>query len=185
MFDERAIVSSVLNGDQAAFELLVRQYERLVFFVVYRLVKEKEDQEDVAQEVFIKVYNSLPRFAFASKLSTWISRIAYLTAINHVKKYQREQVRPFPGDLEHISFEGDRPETVMDKKELAAYMDKLIAQMPIHYRTVLTLFHLNEFTSREIAEATGMAEGTVKSCLFRARKLLKEKIQRYLKNDVL
>ena len=185
MFNEAQVVSRVLKGDMTAFELLVKQYERLVFYVVSRLVREREDQEDVAQEVFIKVYKSLPRIAFESKLGTWISRIAYLTAINHVKKYRRDQVSHYPEDLESISFTGERPEAILDKKEIAAYMERLIAQMPIQYRTVLTLFHLNGLTSREIAETTGMPEGTVKSCLFRARRLLKEKIQVYLKNEII
>jgi RNA polymerase sigma factor (sigma-70 family) len=185
MFNERQIVSRILEGDIRAFELLVKQYERLVFYVVNRLITEKEDKEDVCQEVFIKVHKSLPRFEFQSKLSTWIARIAYLTAINHLKKYKKDKHEHYPDNVENYHFTNDDPETMLTKKELTAYLDQLIVQLPEQYKTVLTLYHLNEFTCPEIEEITGMPEGTVKSYLFRARKLLKEKIQAYLKNDLI
>ena len=91
MFNEREVVTKILNGDMGAFESLVKQYERLVYVVVSRLVREREDVEDVCQEVFIKVYSSLFRFGFKSKLSTWIARIAYFTGINYIKKHKKEE----------------------------------------------------------------------------------------------
>ncbi|MES2276189.1 MAG: sigma-70 family RNA polymerase sigma factor [Bacteroidota bacterium] len=86
MFNEREVVTKILNGDTSAFDALVKQYERLVYVVVSRLIREPEDVADICQEVFIKVYNSLFRFGFQSKLSTWIARIAYFTGINYIKK---------------------------------------------------------------------------------------------------
>ena len=185
MFNERQVVSRILQGDIRAFELLVKQYERLVFYVINRLVNDTEDKEDICQEVFIKIHKSLPRFEFQSKLSTWIARIAYLTAINHLKKYKNNKQNQSPDNIENFHFTNDDPETLLTKKEITVYMDKLIKQMPDNYKTVLTLYHLNEFTCPEIEEITGMPEGTVKSHLFRARRLLKEKLQAYLKNDLI
>jgi len=185
MFNERQVVSRILQGDIRAFELLVKQYERLVFYVINRLVNDTEDKEDICQEVFIKIHKSLPRFEFQSKLSTWIARIAYLTAINHLKKYKNNKQNQSPDNIENFHFTSDDPETLLTKKEITVYMDKLIKQMPDSYKTVLTLYHLNEFTCPEIEEITGMPEGTVKSHLFRARRLLKEKLQAYLKNDLI
>jgi RNA polymerase sigma factor (sigma-70 family) len=75
MFNEREVVTKVLEGQIKAFGLLVQQYERLVFYVVKRLVVQEQDIEDICQEVFIKVHQSLFRFEFQSKLSTWIARI--------------------------------------------------------------------------------------------------------------
>lgn len=184
MFNERQVISGILKGDIRAFELLVKQYERLVFYVVNRLVNDKEDKEDICQEVFIKIHKSLPVFRFQSKLSTWIARIAYLTAVNHLKKHKNQRQAHYPDDIESIHFTFENPESVLNKKEMAAYLDALINQLPDNYKTVLTLYHLNEFTCPEIEEITGMPEGTVKSYLFRARKLLKEKIKVYLKNDL-
>jgi RNA polymerase sigma factor (sigma-70 family) len=185
MFNERQVVSSILRGDMRAFDLLVEQYERLVFHVVNRLINEREDKEDVCQEVFIKVHKSLPGFQFQSKLSTWIARIAYFTAINHLKRNKTEQMASISADVENYHFTNNNPEQLLTKKEIGVYIDKLIAQLPEKYRIVITLYHLNEFSCLEIEEITGMPEGTVKNYLFRARKLLKEKIQVYLKSEMI
>ena len=184
MFNEKEVVTRILNGDMRAFELLVKQYERLVFYVVHRLVKEQQAAEDICQEVFIKVYNSLVRFNFQSKLSTWIARIAYLTSINHLRKYNREKASDYPENIENYHFTADTPEQLLTRKDTANYVGQLILQLPEKYRTVLTLYHLNEFSGPEIEEITGMPEGTVKSYLFRARKLLKEKLEVYLKYEM-
>ena len=79
MFNEKEVVTKILNGDTRAFEALVKQYERLVYFIVNRLVRDSGDVQDICQEVFIKVHKSLFRFSFQSKLSTWIAQIAYFT----------------------------------------------------------------------------------------------------------
>jgi RNA polymerase sigma factor (sigma-70 family) len=182
MFNEKEVVSRILRGDFHAFELLVKQYEKLVFFVVNRLVQHLQDKEDICQEVFIKVHQSLPKFLFQSKLATWIARIAYLTAVDHVKKSKAARQADYPENIDHYHFSEDSPEFELVKKDTATYVNLLIAQMPLQYRTVLTLYHLNEFTCPEIEQITGIPEGTVKSHLFRARKLLKEKIEKDLKN---
>ena len=184
MFNEKEVVSRILRGDIRAFESLVKQYERLVFYVIHRVVKDEHAAEDICQEVFIKVHKSLERFNFQSKLSTWIARISYLTAINYSRKYNREKASEYPDDIENYHFTADTPEHLLTKKDTANYVEQLILQLPERYRTVLTLFHLNEFSYLEIEEITGMPEGTVKNYLFRARKLLKEKLEVYLKNEL-
>jgi len=185
MFNEREAVTKILNGDMRAFELLVKQYERLVFHVISRLIREQEDIEDVCQEVFIKVHKSLFRFNFQSKLSTWIAQITYFTAINYLKKYRTGRISEYPDDIENYHFTNDNPEQLLTKKEIANYVEALILQLPEKYKTVITLYHLNEFSCEEIGEITGMPEGTIKNYLFRARKLLKEKVEVYLKNEVI
>ncbi len=177
MFDEKEVVSSILKGNFRAFERLVKQYEKLVFFVVNRLVQHLQDKEDICQDVFIKVHHSLPRFQFQSKLSTWIARIAYLTAVDHVKRNKAALQSDYPENIDHYHFSDETPESTFVQKDTAAYVNLLIAQMPLQYRTVLTLYHLNEFSCAEIEQITGIPEGTVKSHLFRARKILKEKIE--------
>ena len=184
MFNEREIVTKVLKGDMRAFELLVKQYERLVFYVISRLVNEQVDIEDICQEVFIKVHKSLFRFNFQSKLSTWIAQITYFTAVNYLKKHRKNQIGDYPDDLENYHFTNDNPEVLLTKKEVAYYVEALIAQLPEKYKIVLTLYHLNEFSCDEIGEITGMPQGTIKNYLFRARKLLKEKVEVYLQNDM-
>jgi RNA polymerase sigma factor (sigma-70 family) len=183
MLNEKEIVSRIIKGDFRAFELLVKEYEKLVFFVTNRIVQDLQDKEDICQEVFIKVNNSLPKFKFESKLSTWIARIAYLTAINYAKKYKSKWQNDFPENLDNYYFTDETPEQALTKKNTAEYVNQLIAQMPLAYRTVLTLYHLNEFSVQEIEQITGTPEGTIKSNLFRARKLLKEKMEKDVKNE--
>lgn len=184
MFNEKEIISRILKKDLRAFELLVKQYEKLVFHVVGRMLKDEQDKEDVSQEVFIKVHQSLGNFQFKSKLSTWIARIAYLTAIDYLKKYKKINSTEVLDDLENYHFTRDSPDTVVEKKEISNYVNKLIEMMPEQYRIVITLYHLNEFSYQEIEEITGMPEGTIKSYLFRGRKLLKEKLELYLKKEL-
>lgn len=185
MFNEQEIVTRILKGDTRAFELLVKQYERLVFHVIHRLIREQQDVEDICQEVFIKVHKGLFRFNFESKLSTWIAQVTYFTAINYLKKYNNGRTANYPDDIENYHFTNDNPEQLLTKKEVANYVEELILQLPEVYRTVITLYHLNEFSIEEIGEITGIPEGTIKSYLYRARKLLKEKIEVYLKHDMI
>lgn len=184
MFKEEEIIPKILKGDLKAFDRLVKQYEKLVFHVVYRLASEREDVEDICQEVFIKVYKSLGGFAFQSKLSTWIARIAYLTSINYLKKYRKVTNKNYCINIDNYYFTNENPEQLLNKKDISSYVNMLIKQMPEQYKTVLTLYHLNEFSYQEIEEIMGIPEGTVKSHLFRARKLLKEKLVIYLKNEM-
>lgn len=183
MFDEIEIVNRILKKDLRAFELLVKKYEKLVFFVIHRLVQDKQNKEDVCQEVFLKIHYSLPSFRFQSKLSTWIARIAYLTAVNHVKSTKNKSPYDYPENVDNYHFTDENPEQELIKKNTALYVNHLIDLMPLQYKTVLTLYHLNEFSLTEINEITGIPEGTLKSYLFRARKLLKEKIEKDLKHE--
>lgn len=183
MFDEKEIVNSILKGEIVAFELLVKQYENLVFTILNRMLKNREDVEDVCQEVFIKIHKNLKTFQFQSKLSTWIARIAYHSAINYLKKNNKKDLVNFPNNIDSLHFTTDTPEQLAIKNNTTHYVNSLIEQLPIQYKTVITLYHINEFSYLEIEEITGMPEGTVKGYLFRARKLLKEKLQYYLKNE--
>jgi len=185
MFNERQVISDILKGNHRGFEILVKQYERLVFHVIGRLVSDKEAIEDVCQDVFIKVHQSLQRFKFESKLSTWIARIAYLTAINYIRKKKNEGPNDYDGNIDNYHFTIESPESILTRKDTLTYLNRLIEQLPLSYRTVLTLYHLDEFSCKEIEEITGIPEGTIKSHLFRARKLLKEKIQTHFKNEML
>ena len=183
MFDEKELVAKVINGDLRAFELLVKQYQKLVFHVVNRLIDNQEDAEDICQEVFILVHKTIGKFRFESKLSTWIARIAYVTAINYLRKYRKNKTTD--SQIDHFHFTDENPQNLLSKKEESNYVNMLINQMPEQYKTVLTLYHLNEFSYQEIEEITQMPEGTIKSYLFRARKLLKEKLSVYLKKELL
>jgi len=182
MFDERQVVQQIKTGDIQAFSALVKQYEKLVFHVVQRLVSAPQDVEDISQEVFIKVYKRLDSFAFESKLATWIARIAYVTAVDYLRKFQPNRTGWEPA-VDQVPCTYHTPEEVLIQTDVTLYMQKLIDSLPESYRVVLTLYHLEEFSYSEIEQITGMPAGTVRNYLFRARKLLKDKLAIYLKHD--
>lgn len=174
------LVQQVLNGNNNAFKFLVSKYQRLVVHVVGRIVQQNDEVEDICQEVFIKVFKTLKRFRGDSKLATWIATIAYNTAITHIRKKKRRGEVSYSEQPLLISSEKDTGlnQKLIEKEEAKKYLLQLIETLPVNYRTVLTLFHLEEFSYKEIEEITGMPEGTIKSYLSRARKILKGKIEK-------
>lgn len=177
MFNEKEVVSNVLNGDLQAFGQLVKQYEQFVFYIIDKLIDNENDKEDIAQEVFIKIYNNLEKFSFHSKLSTWIASIAYRTALNYVRYYKKYD-RYITNEVnEAFSFTTETPEQLSEYKDIKQYINQLLDEMPVPYKVVIVLYHFNELSYKEIEEVTGMPEGTIKTNLFRARKILKEKIK--------
>ncbi len=183
MFNEREILQQIKQGQPNAFSALVKQYERLVFHVVQRIIPSPEDVEDISQEVFIKVYKRLDTFGFESKLATWIARIAYLTAVDHLRKVQVKLI-PSRQTIDQLYITGETPEQVLIQADVTQYVQKLINGLPESYRIVLTLYHLEEFSYSEIEHITGMPAGTVKNYLFRARKMLKDKLVNSLNDDL-
>jgi RNA polymerase sigma factor (sigma-70 family) len=184
MVDDKILVCRVLNGDMQAFTLLIRQHERLVHHMVARVVRNDEEREEICQDVFLKTYNKLGEFNFQSKLSTWIATIAYRHAINAMRKH-KVVLSDIPED-EQLSIslrEEETPETLMSEEDLNSYIIQLIEQLPAQYKMILTLYHLEAMTYEEIGAITGMPEGTVKNYLFRARKLLKEKVKMHIRKE--
>ncbi|MEX8545969.1 MAG: RNA polymerase sigma factor [Mucilaginibacter sp.] len=180
MYDDKELISRILNGELSAFSLLVNQHEKLVVHMIGRIVQRLEDREDICQEVFLKVYKNLASFKFQSKLSTWIAQIAYGTAIKHLKKYNNKPLNDLL-DLEDRHSTDVNPENILAKKDYYKFLHAEINKLPLQYKVVLTLYHLNEFSYQEIEEITGMPSGTVKNYLFRARKLLKDNLEKHLK----
>lgn len=185
--DDQALVVKVLSGDIQAFSLLIRQHERLVEHMIGRIVKKDEEVEELCQDVFLRVYEKLSEFNFQSKLSTWIATIAYRYAINHIRK-EKKMFSDIPDEssFERSFVETENPESLTEDKDLDTFVMKLIDELPTQYKTILTLYHVQNMTYQEICEITGMPEGTVKNYLFRARNLLKEKVKKYTnKEDLL
>ncbi len=181
MTDDRAFVSRVKNGDKRAFRLLIQQNEKLVAHMVGRLIKSAEDREELCQDVFLKVFDKISEFNFQSRLSTWIATIAYRHAINHMRK-QKMEFAEWPEDETWAEkfVEAEDPEEILSEKDLEEWVIKLIEQLPVQYKSVLTLYHLEGMNYAEIGLVTEMPEGTVKNYLFRARNLLKEKVAMHL-----
>ena len=187
--DEFQLVKAVVKGDKGAFRILIDRYEKLVVSIVFKMVNQKEDCEDLSQDVFLKVYEKLHTFKFQSRLSTWIGTIAFNTCINFLKKKKRilledmQSLGDHLDELEGSHFMVTDPEKKPDErlldKEKEEMINKGIERLPVIQKTVLHFFHNNEMSLFEISEITGLPLNTVKSHLFRARMQLKEELKSY------
>lgn len=184
MTDDRTLVNRVLSGEKSALKALIRQHERLVAHMVGRLVKGEEDREEICQDVFLKVFEKLPGFGFQSKLSTWIATIAYRQAINHLRK-QGPAFQEIPEEegWSDRFVEHSNPAEILAARDENEVVMGYVEQLPAAYKGVLTLYHLEGMSYEEIGAALQMPEGTVKNYLFRARKLLKDKVSLHLDHE--
>jgi len=174
--EDAELINQILMGNMNAFTFLVNRYQKLVVHITKRLIQRQEEVEDVCQDVFLKVYQNLGKYRNECKLSTWIATIAYNTSINYLRKFKKNiEVNPYDSDfLRNLTnYKSDDYE----RTDLHQYIHEQIELLPVQYRTVLTLYHLEEFSYQEIEQITGMPEETIKSYLFRAKALLREKLK--------
>lgn len=161
--------------------MLISQHQRLVLHMIARLVDDERDREELCQDVFIKVYSSLSTFKQDSKLSTWIATIAYRMALNYLRN---KKLQTPEDDIDNINFQVGHEDRSFENSDFSTFIQSLIKQMPVSYRTVLTLYYLEGFSYPEIVEVTQMPEGTVKNYLFRAKKKLKDLSKPYIGNEI-
>jgi RNA polymerase sigma-70 factor (ECF subfamily) len=173
------LVRTAVSGREAAFEELVRRYQRPIASYVYRMVGDYDAALDLTQEVFIKVYNSLSRYRSEFKFSTWIYKIAHNTAIDHLRRHTvRDQIMTADGDgpRSEIAIESRRltPEQESEREERRSEIESVVQSLPAAYRELIVLRHSHDLSYDEIAEVTGLPLGTVKNRLFRAREAMRD-----------
>jgi RNA polymerase sigma factor (sigma-70 family) len=188
MESDEELVARVLAGDRDAFRHLIARYERLVVHLVSRLVRDDADREEVCQDVFLRVFRGVGDFRFGSRLSTWIARIAHRASLNHVQKKRlplfedlpdaeqarRQPTSAAPNPLEHAVAGEER-----------TLVRQAVHALPAAYRTVVTLHYLEGMTVDEVGYVMDLPAGTVKSHLFRARRLLKDALlERYSREEL-
>jgi len=164
-------------GTPGAFERLVRDYQRLCWHVVDRMVRHPDDTRELCQEVFLRIHRSLHQYRGESALKSWIAQVAYSVARRHLER-RRIPIVDSAGDdnspsIEQSISDGVDLEAVTSDQEITKHLHAAIEVLPPLQRTVLTLYHLEEMPIGEIAQVTGLAQGTIKSHLFRSRKRLR------------
>jgi RNA polymerase sigma factor (sigma-70 family) len=178
---DRELVDATLRGAPGAFERLVRTYQGLCWHIIYRMVHNPEDAQDLCQETFLRVHQCLHQYRFESALKSWIGQIAYSIALRHLQRKRIPLLEPSgtddaPSPLERVSDVFDL-EQAMGDAQIAARLHEAIDALPPVQRTLLTLYHLEEASIGEIATITGLATGTIKSHLFRARLRLRQVLE--------
>lgn len=172
-----ALVQAVLAGAPGAFERLVRQYQGLCWHIVDRMVRHPEDTRELCQEAFLRVHRYLHQYRSESPLKAWIGQVAYSVAKRHLERRRIPLAEaPDGGDgmalAESVGQDFDL-EAAWAEDEALGHLHAAIETLPPLQRTLLTLYHLDEVPIGEIAAMTGLAEGTIKSHLFRSRRQLR------------
>lgn len=186
-----ALVERAKAGDTAAFEQLIRQYERQIFRTAQHITQNREDAEDITQDVFFKAFQKLDQFQGNSKFSTWLVRIAVNESLMRLRKRKTSKTVSMDEDVqtEEGSIPRDfaewrpNPEQLYGQSELSEILRKTIQGLPPGFRTVFTLRDVENLSTEETAEALGLSVPAVKSRLLRARLQLRERLSRYFKQN--
>lgn len=177
--DDAQLVTASKNGDQDAFSLLVQRYQRRVFNLVFRMLQNYEEASEITQEAFLAAWQGLSSFRGEARFSTWLYRIAYNCALKQLGQRKREQELHLALQADLESDDSDQKMSQVEQLDNQALVQEQLSQLPPKYRIVLILRHLQDMTYEEMAEVLTMPIGTIKTHLFRARNLLKERLQAF------
>jgi RNA polymerase sigma-70 factor (ECF subfamily) len=190
--EDASIIAELKAGNEEAYARLIAQYHQVIYGLVYRILDDPTDAPDTTQEVFLKVFRGMPKFNGESSLKTWMYRIAIHEASNRRRwffrhKVQERSIEPMPDERE------DRPASLLDslidrsespfetvaRAQVRARLEKVLQELPEHYRTTVILRDIEDLSYEEIAEMTETSLGTVKSRLVRGREALRKRLERY------
>ena len=172
--DDRALIQKLKDGDHSAVRILVENHKSLIWHIIISMAGRNSDSEDLFQEVFLRVFKGIRNFRADSRLSTWIGSITHHVCVDYLRKKNRyTELEHSEADIRPMLSE-EPAEHSGDSEYISRMLLATIARLPVNYRTVITLYHLDEHSYNEIAEITGMPEGTVKSYISRGRILLRE-----------
>jgi RNA polymerase sigma-70 factor, ECF subfamily len=185
---DQQVVQLARQGSERAYRQLIGRYQRPVFSLIYRLVRDREKAEDLAQDTFIKVLNAIDRYDPKFKFSSWIFKIAHNTSLDHLRRKEPETlsldgsphartaaeaeastITPASGD--------ETPEQYTENRELGSEIEQAMGTLREEYRTAIVLWHVEGRPYEEIAEIMSVPLGTVKTYIHRGRKELMEKLE--------
>ena len=179
MESSRGLVADVLGNVPGAFERLVREYQGLCWHIIQRMVRHPEDTRELCQEAFLRVHRNLHQYRFDAPLKSWIGQVAYSVARRHLERRRIPLAEAAEGEASPLDLvaDGFDLEAAAADDEMARALHAAIEMLPPQQRLLLTLYHLDELPIAEISRITGLAEGTIKSHLFRSRKRLRELLE--------
>jgi RNA polymerase sigma-70 factor (ECF subfamily) len=185
---DNELMKRVGSGELAAFKRLVEKYQRIITGTIYRYTGNHHEVEDLAQEIFFKVYKAAKRYTPQAKFSTWL----YKVVVNHCLNYQRRQRRDAlitsvdnsysannKSSLQLAEAQNKQPEKLLQQQEIQAAIKRAISELPDRQRMALILYRFEGLSYKEIAKALGCSLSAVESLLFRAMTKLKEKLKTY------
>lgn len=182
--NDNQLITQILDGDHHAYGQLVNRYKDLVFTLALRMLKHREEAEEVAQDAFVKVYKSLDKFKGDSKFSTWIYKVTYNTCLDNIKKNKK-----YINNVTIDDFTFNKLETIdnalegMIKAEKSEVIKQSINKLPTEDSYILTLYYFEELSLEEMTKIIAASSNTIKVKLFRARKKLAVILEKHLKTE--
>ena len=189
--DEKEFIKKLVAGNQVAFDQLIDAYQQKIFGTCISFIPNKEDAEDVAQEVFLEVFKSISKFKSNAKLSTWIYKITTNKCLEFIRKKKTKKrfafMQTLSGDDLPIAMtpyfvEINHPGILLENKEKTALIFKAIDTLPAQQKVIFTLAKIDGKRYQEIVEITGKSLSSVESVLFRAKKNLQKKLANFYKS---
>ena len=184
---DQELVAAAQKGSEKAYRELLERYQRPVFSLIYRMLRDREQSEDLAQETFVRVFNNIDRYDPAYKFSSWIFKIATNLTIDHIRKKEvptvsidgsRYAVTADEIEASTITVESgdENPEELLVARELGNQIEEAIGTLREEYRTAILLRHVEGYEYQDIADIMGVPLGTVKTFIHRARNELRGKL---------
>lgn len=188
--NEQELIRLLKDGDQSAFKELVQTWQDMVYNTVLGILQSEEDAEDVSQEVFVQVFQSISSFKAESKLSTWIYRIATTKSLDHLRKKKRKKRFAYVQSIFGLQHEEkEQPATfhhpgiVLDNKERAAVLFKAIARLPEKQKVAFTLHKIEGLSYQQVSEVMETTLPAIESLIHRAKGNLKKQLEQYYKTS--
>lgn len=190
--EENQLITQLQQGTQVAFKHLVETYQNRVFNTVLAIVQDAGDAEDVSQEVFIEVYESVNKFKGEAKLSTWLYRIATTKALEAYRKRKTQKRFAFftslfgdDNEVRHHTTNFEHPGVVLENQERATVLFKHIEKLPDNQKVAFTLCHVEGLSYQEIMEVMQTSLSSVESLLFRAKTNLRKSLKSYYEQTLM
>lgn len=184
--NDNIYIEKVLNGDRSAFSFLINNYKDMVYTIVLKIVRSREDAEEIAQDVFLKAFQSLSTFRKESRFSTWIYRIAYNMAISKTRQ-KRVVVEAIDENIiENYSVDNIHENVfALDADEKRKLIDVVLDNLPEDECLLITLYYKEECTVNDVAEILNLTQSNVKVKLHRTRKKLSQKLNVLIKEKMI
>ena len=182
--EDKWYITRVLDGDANAFSHLIDRYKDMVYTLAYKMMRNHEEAEELAQDAFVKAYQSLKSFRGSSKFSTWLYKITYNSAISRLRKNRPDQYSIDESDYlanEYAETRNGFEELVLAERK--RMLNRSLKELDGEEEFLITLYYYEEKKLEEIADITGLTKNNVKVKLFRARKRLLSLLERYMEKE--
>ena len=177
MNEDSLYIERFLGGEEKGFDMLVRKYQDKVVTIVYSLIGKDRESEDIAQEVFLKVYHNVASFKKRARFSTWLYRITVNTTYDFLRR--RKNFVSDEAAFEQAVASGENSREALGRKENQALVQEALLALPVQFRAAVVLKDIEGLSYGEIAEVLSCSIGTVESRIYRGRQLLKEKLLKH------